>query len=119
MMRKKIERIRNYKDQQDEALRHWLDSLSPQTKLSIVIGVFTVFAGCALFMFGTAIYHLGQYPDRGIEIHHIRHLELHQRQDSINLLKQYYDGTEQESNPVDTCTETGKETETVDGRAAS
>lgn len=59
-----------------------------------------LFALCALFTFGAALYEIGRESGRQIEIEHIRQLDLRQQQDSINLFK-YYDyeteRTEQES----------------------
>ena len=62
-----------------------------------VLVIFTVFAVCALFTFGAALYEMGRENGRRIEIEHIRELDLRQRQDSINLYKYYDYGTEQES----------------------
>ena len=86
-MGKWIERVRDWTDRQDGRLRAWLEALP----------IFTVFAVCALFTFGAALYEMGRENGRRIEIEHIRELDLRQRQDSINLYKYYDYGTEQES----------------------
>ena len=96
-MRKLIERLGKWTDNQDERLRAWLEALPQRTKLAAVL---VNFALCALFTFGTALYEIGRESGRQIEIEHIRQLDLRQRQDSINLFKYYnYDRerTEQES----------------------
>lgn len=96
-MRKLIERLGKWTDNQDERLRAWLEALPQRTKLAAVL---VIFALCALFTFGTALYEIGRESGRQIEIEHIRQLDLRQRQDSINLFKYYnYDRerTEQES----------------------
>ncbi len=99
-MGKCMKRVRDWTDKQDERLRRKLEALPQRTKLAVVLVIFTFFAVCALFTFGTALYQIGRENGRQIEIEHIRQLDLPQKQDSINLYK-YYDygtkGTEQES----------------------
>ena len=99
-MRKLIERLGKWTDNQDERLRAWLAALPQRTKIVVVLVIFTFFALCALFTFGAALYEIGRESGRQIEIEHIRQLDLRQQQDSINLFK-YYDyeteRTEQES----------------------
>ncbi|MCS2889907.1 TraL conjugative transposon family protein [Parabacteroides faecis] len=96
-MGKWIERVRDWTDRQDGRLRAWLEALPQRTRLAAVLVIFTVFAVCALFTFGAALYEMGRENGRRIEIEHIRELDLRQRQDSINLYKYYDYGTEQES----------------------
>lgn len=96
-MGKWIRRVRDWTDRQDGRLRAWLEALPQRTRLAAVLVIFAVFAGCALFTFGTALYEMGRENGRQIEIEHIRELDLRQRQDSINLYKYYDYGTEQES----------------------
>ena len=96
-MGKCMKRVRDWTDKQDERLRRKLEALPQRTKLTVVLVIFTFFAVCALFTFGTALYQIGRENGRQIEIEHIRELDLRQRQDSINLYKYYDYGTEQES----------------------
>ena len=96
-MGKYMKRVRDWTDKQDERLRRKLEALPQRTKLAVVLVIFTFFAVCALFTFGTALYQIGRENGRQIEIEHIRELDLRQRQDSINLYKYYDYGTEQES----------------------
>lgn len=99
-MGKCMKRVRDWTDKQDERLRRKLETQPQRTKLAVVLVIFTFFAVCALFTFGTALYQIGRENGRQIEIEHIRELSLPQKQDSINLYK-YYDygtkGTEQKS----------------------
>lgn len=96
-MRKCMKRVRNWTDKQDERLRRKLEALPQRTKLTVVLVIFTFFAVCALFTFGTALYQIGQENGRQIEIEHIRELNLPQKQDSINLYKYYDYGTDERS----------------------
>ena len=96
-MGKCMKRGRDWTDKQDERLRRKLEALPQRTKLAVVLVIFTFFAGCALFTFGTALYQIGRENGRQIEIEHIRELNLPQKQDSINLYKYYDYGTEQKS----------------------
>ena len=99
-MGKCMKRVRDWTDKQDERLRRKLEALPQRTKLTVVLVIFTFFAVCALFTFGTALYQIGRENGRQIEIEHIRELDLRQRQDSINLYKYYDYGTEQESDSL-------------------
>lgn len=96
-MGKCMKRVRDWTDKQDERLRRKLEALPQRTKLAVVLVIFTFFAGCALFTFGTALYQIGRENGRQIEIEHIRELNLPQKQNSINLYKYYDYGTEQKS----------------------
>lgn len=96
-MGKCMKRVRDWTDKQDERLRRKLEALPQQTKLTVVLVIFTFFAVCALFTFGTALYQIGRENGRQIEIEHIRELNLPQKQDSINLYKYYDYGTKQKS----------------------
>ncbi len=96
-MRKLIERLGKWTDNQDERLRAWLEALPERTKIILVLVIFSVFAISALFTFGTALYQIGRENGRQIEIEHIKQFNLPQKQDSINLFKYYDYGTKQES----------------------
>ena len=96
-MGKYMKRVRDWTDKQDERLPRKLEALPQRTKLAVVLVIFTFFAVCALFTFGTALYQIGRENGRQIEIEHIRELNLPQKQDSINLYKYYDYGTEQKS----------------------
>lgn len=96
-MGKCMKRVRDWTDKQDERLRRKLEALPQRTKLAVVLVIFTLFAVCALFTFGAALYQIGRENGRQIEIEHIRELNLPQKQDSINLYKYYDYGTEQKS----------------------
>ena len=93
-MRKIIERLGKWTDNQDERLRAWLEALPERTKIIVVLVIFSVFTISALFTFGAALYQIGRENGRQIEIEHIRQLDLRQQQDSINLFKYYDYGTE-------------------------
>lgn len=71
-MRKLIRRINDWTDRQDERLRVWLEALPQRTKIVVVLVIFTFFALCALFTFGTALYQIGRENGRQIEIEHIK-----------------------------------------------
>ena len=55
-MGKCMKRVRDWTDKQDERLRRKLEALPQRTKLTVVLVIFTFFAVCALFTFGTALY---------------------------------------------------------------
>lgn len=94
-MRKLIERLHAWTERQDERFRSWLEALPQRTKIIIVLSIFSLFALCALFSIGAACYQIGR--ERGIEIEHIKQLDLHREQDSIHLFNNNDYDTEQES----------------------
>jgi len=96
-MRKSIGRLNAWTERQDARLRAWLEALPQRTKIVAVLIIFSVFAVCALFSFGAALYRIGRESGRQIEIEHIKQFNLPQKQDSINRFKYYDYGTEQES----------------------
>ena len=51
-MRKLIERLGKWTDNQDERLRAWLAALPQRTKLALVLVIFSLFAIGALFTDG-------------------------------------------------------------------
>jgi len=83
-MKKLLKCIKNWRNRQDERLRCKLESLSPKMRLVVIFGLLTVFAICA---FGTALYRIGKNDGQQIEIEHIKQLDLHSKQDSINAYK--------------------------------
>ena len=96
-MRKLIERLGKWTDNQDERLRAWLAALPQRTKLALVLVIFSLFAIGALFTFGAALYQIGRENGRRIEIEHIERFNLPQKKDSIHLFNHYDYGTEQKS----------------------
>lgn len=97
-MRKLIERLNAWADRQDERFRRWLEALPQRTKIIIVLSIFSLFALCALFSIGAACYGIG--CERGIEIEHIKQLDLPQKQDSIHLFNNNDYDTEQKSHDL-------------------
>ena len=86
-MKKLLECIKNWRNRLDERLRCKLESLSPKMRLVVVFGLLTVFAICTFYMVGTALYRIGKNDGQQIEIEHIKQLDLHHKQDSINSYK--------------------------------
>lgn len=88
-MRKLIRRLNTWMERQEARLRAWLEALPQRTKTVVVLIIFGVFAACALFSFGEALYRIGQEGERQIEIEHIK---------QFNLFKYYDYDTEQKPN---------------------
>ncbi|MBV5283876.1 MAG: DUF3989 domain-containing protein [Paludibacter sp.] len=86
-MKELLKCIKNWRNRQDERLRCKLDGLSPKMRLVVVFTLLTVFAICAFYMVGTALYRIGKNDGQQIEIEHIKQLDLHHKQDSINSYK--------------------------------
>ena len=86
-MKKLLKYIKNWRNRLDERLRCKLESLSPKMRLVVVFGLLTIFAICAFSTLGTALYRIGKTDGQQIEIEHIKQLDLHHKQDSINSYK--------------------------------
>ncbi len=86
-MKELLKCIKNWRNRQDERLRCKLESLSPKMRFVVIFGLLTVFAICAFFTLGTALYRIGKTDGQQIEIEHIKQLDLHSKQDSINSYK--------------------------------
>ena len=86
-------KIHDIKKKLEEHLKARLDRLSPKARLVTVLTMFSVFAVLALYTFGKAVYDIGKNDGKGMEIEHIRQLELAPPKRSINQLNNY-NGTE-------------------------
>lgn len=100
-MEKIIRFIEHWRTRQDEWLRQKLDGLPPQKRLTLVLIVFAGFALCAIFMLGTALYQIGRNDGQQIRIEHIKQIDLHPKQDSINL-NNNYETEPSKSDPIHT-----------------
>jgi len=83
----KIRGIKNWISKQDELLHQKLDGLSPKNKLVVVLALSAVFALCAFFSLGTALYQICRNESQEVKIEHIKQMDLHPKQDSINPYK--------------------------------
>ncbi|MCM1152000.1 MAG: TraL conjugative transposon family protein [Alistipes senegalensis] len=97
-MRKLIERLNAWTERQDERFRSWLEALPQRTKIIVVLSIFSLFTLCTLFSICAAFYQIGR--ERGIEIEHIKQLDLPQKQDSIHHFNNNDYDTEQESHDL-------------------
>lgn len=105
-MKKVINGIESRVHRFDDQLHRKLDGLSPKKRLTVVLALFAVFALCAFLSIGTALFRIGRYGKRQLEIKHIKQIGLPKKQDSINTLKQYNYGTEESKSNTQ---HTGKE----------
>lgn len=90
-MRKYIVRIQDWVD---DNLRRLCGRITPEKRLAVLLTMFLFFGITSIYIFVSAIYNIGKNEGQQIEIEHIQMLEL-QKRDSINQLKFYNDGREQ------------------------
>ncbi|WP_042371975.1 TraL conjugative transposon family protein [Bacteroides neonati] len=90
-MRKYIVRIQDWVD---DNLRRLCGRITPEKRLAVLLTMFLFFGITSIYIFVSAIYNIGKNEGQQIEIEHIQMLEL-QKKDSINQLKFYNDGREQ------------------------
>lgn len=77
----------------DDRLRSMCGRITPEKRLAVILTMFVVFGFMSIYIFASAIYHIGKNEGRQIEIEHIKTLEL-QKRDSINQLNYYDNGRE-------------------------
>lgn len=78
--------VRKIQDWVDEKLRRLCGRITPEKRLFVLLGMFGIFGMMSIYIFLSAIYHIGKNEGRQIEIKHIQVLEL-QKRDSVNQLK--------------------------------
>ena len=79
----------------DDHLRRLCGRITPEKRLIVLLTMFLFFGIASVYIFVSAIYTIGKNEGRQIEIEHIQMLEL-QKRDSINQLKIYDNGGEQD-----------------------
>ena len=89
-MRKFIVKVQDWVD---DRLRSMCGRITPEKRLLVILTMFVVFGFMSIYIFASAIYHIGKNEGRQIEIEHIKTLEL-QKRDSINQLNYYDNGRE-------------------------
>ncbi len=91
--------IREYmvkiEDWVDDHLRRLCGRITPEKRLIVLLTMFLLFGIASVYIFVSAIYTIGKNEGRQIEIEHMQMLEL-QKRDSINQLKIYDNGGEQD-----------------------
>lgn len=89
-MRKFIIKVQDWVD---DRLRRLCGRITPEKRLFVTLTMFVIFGFMSIYIFASAIYHIGKNEGRQIEIEHIKTLEL-QKRDSINQLNYYDNGRE-------------------------
>lgn len=81
-------------DWADEKLRRLCGRITPGKRLAVLLTMFLFFSIASVYIFVSGIYNMGKNEGQRMEIEHIKLLEL-QRKDSINLLNDYDNGTDE------------------------
>ena len=81
-------------DWADEKLRRLCGRITPGKRLAVLLTMFLFFSIASVYIFVSGIYNMGKNEGQRIEIEHIKLLEL-QRKDSINLINDYDNGTDE------------------------
>mgnify|MGYP000769561587 FL=1 len=92
MIRKYIVKVQDWVD---DHLRRLCGRITPEKRLIVLLTMFLFFGIASVYIFVSAIYTIGKNEGRQIEIEHMQMLEL-QKRDSINQLKIYDNGGEQD-----------------------
>ena len=86
--------ITKIQDWADEKLRRLCGRITPGKRLAVLLTMFHYFSIASVYIFVSGMYNMGRNEGRRIEIEHIKLLEL-QRKDSMNLLNDYDNGTDE------------------------
>ena len=72
----------------DDKLRCACGKLSIDTRIAVVLLLLISFGGLSIYMTVSSIYNIGKRDAKLVHIEHIKQLELQNKNDSINFLKQ-------------------------------
>ena len=88
MIRKKITNLR---DRIEDGLRSLLGQISPDGRIVVILVMLFVFGAGSIYMTVSSIYNMGKKSGQGMQIEHIKRLELEhtQKADSINQLNRF------------------------------
>ena len=89
-------RIHDKKKMLVARLKGYLDSLPPETRRRIVLGMLAAFAVLALYTFGRAVYDIGRNDGSRMETGHAGRVELPTPVETDNHLTPYSYGTDEE-----------------------
>jgi hypothetical protein len=87
MMKKQLIIIRNWAD---ERLRHICGKPSPAKRLVTVLVLAVILGGTNIYFVVSSIYNIGKHDAELMQIEHIKQLELHHSNDSINFKNNQY-----------------------------
>ena len=88
MIRKKITDLR---DRIEDGLRSLLGRITPDGRIIVILVMLFVFGAGSIYMTVSSIYNMGKKSGQGMQIEHIKRLELEQTQkaDSINQINRF------------------------------
>ena len=88
MIRKIINRVSEWLE---DRLRSIIGPLSPDARVIVILVMLFVFGAGSIYMAVSSIYNMGKRSGQGMQIEHIKRLELEQTQkaDSINQINRF------------------------------
>ena len=88
MIRKLINRVNEWLE---DRLRSVIRPLSPDARVIVILIMLLLFSGLSIYMTVSSIYNMGKKSGQGMQIEHIKRLELEQTQkaDSINQINRF------------------------------
>ncbi len=88
MIRKIINRVSEWLE---DRLRSIIGPLNPDARVIVILVMLFVFGAGSIYMTVSSIYNMGKRSDQGMQIEHIKRLELEQTQkaDSINQINRF------------------------------
>ena len=88
MIKKKLIAVRDW---MEDSLRSLLGQVTPDGRIIIILIMLFVFSFASIYMTVSSIYNMGKKSGQGMQIEHIKRLELEQTQkaDSINQINRF------------------------------
>ena len=88
MIKKKLTAVRDWLE---DGLRSLLGRITPDGRIIVILVMLFVFGAGSIYMTVSSIYNMGKKSGQGMQIEHIKRLELEQMQkaDSINQINRF------------------------------
>ena len=88
MIKKKLTAVRDWLE---DGLRSVLGRITPDGRIIVILVMLFVFGAGSIYMTVSSIYNMGKKSGQGMQIEHIKRLELEQTQkaDSINQINRF------------------------------
>ena len=88
MIKKKLTAVRDWLE---DGLRSLLGRITPDGRIIVILVMLFVFGAGSIYMTVSSIYNMGKKSGQGMQIEHIKRLELEQTQkaDSINQINRF------------------------------
>lgn len=85
------EKFKSLRERIVRQIRVFLDGISPDGRIIIVLAMLFIFGGIAIYMTVTSINNMGRNDNRHLKIEHIESIDLPKKTDSITINNNDYE----------------------------